>query len=287
MTNKRSNQHKKKAPRSYRESSYIDTIKGVHLSESYKFTEILSPVLNNPAITVQTLMHIDEGFTYRRINEWSEKRLILGSRDNVRGWRRFSFVDVVKLQIVLNLRRIGLPVDRIRIILDELGDYSYQGKKVKMLEHFIMYALVNGISFVLVIDGNNCPFLDIPVSLMYVNNPFDKDGMPLVVLPFSHYAWSIEAPVDGRRPVLEDLRQLLLTEKEKRILEIIQDKKFKEIIINKGDNHFKVTAKTIKQGKFSEQEIIKAVKDKDYQNVTVVVNAGQSIVLKKDESYLV
>ncbi|MBA7591478.1 hypothetical protein ES708_33636 [subsurface metagenome] len=71
--------------------------------------------------------------------------------------------------------------------------------------------------------------------------------------------------------------ELSLTDKEKKILEIIRDKKYQEIFIKKNNDEFKIKAKIKKNGLISDKDIINLINSKEYQNVTVTTEKGQKI----------
>jgi hypothetical protein len=58
----------------------------------------------------------DSGATYRLINHWADEGLIEDSRqDAKKGWRRLSFLDLVWIQVLVELRKYGVPLDLLRL----------------------------------------------------------------------------------------------------------------------------------------------------------------------------
>ncbi len=58
----------------------------------------------------------ESGATYRLINHWADTGLIDDShRDSKKGWRRLSFLDLVWIQVLIELRKYGVPLDLLRI----------------------------------------------------------------------------------------------------------------------------------------------------------------------------
>ena len=64
----------------------------------------------------------DLGISYRTINNWEANDLMLSERINKSGWRKFTFVDYVWLNIVLELRNLGFPLPKILKLKDFLNE---------------------------------------------------------------------------------------------------------------------------------------------------------------------
>lgn len=58
----------------------------------------------------------DINLSYRIVNHWEKNGVIDSQRDDKKGWRKFSIIDVTWLLIVLKLRGFGLSLETIRKI---------------------------------------------------------------------------------------------------------------------------------------------------------------------------
>lgn len=54
--------------------------------------------------------------SYRIINHWEEKDILLKQKGRNSGWRKFSLIDILWIGIIGDLRKIGLPLDKIKNI---------------------------------------------------------------------------------------------------------------------------------------------------------------------------
>lgn len=65
--------------------------------------------LNGQLFTIKDLNNI----SYRTVNYWDEKGLLIGDIERFRseGWRRFSFIEFVWIEILNSLRELGVSVD--------------------------------------------------------------------------------------------------------------------------------------------------------------------------------
>ena len=58
----------------------------------------------------------DTDETYRVINSWSDSGLLLDEGERTNGWRKFSLLDLHWLQIIKELRTLGLGLDKINTL---------------------------------------------------------------------------------------------------------------------------------------------------------------------------
>jgi hypothetical protein len=71
--------------------------------------------------------------TYRVINSWSDSGLLLDEEDRKNGWRKFSLTDMLWLQILKELRNLGLGLDK----LNELKGSIFKQHGNLLFEFFI------------------------------------------------------------------------------------------------------------------------------------------------------
>jgi len=66
--------------------------------------------------------------SYRVINSWSEAGLLLGEEDRDNRWRKFSFLDLIWLEIIKELRAVGFGLEDLSRLKDCLFDNEYVEK---------------------------------------------------------------------------------------------------------------------------------------------------------------
>jgi len=82
-------------------------------------------------------------FSYRIINYWQELGLIDEDRPKGKGWRKYSFTDIVWLHIISQLRLFGFPIEKIKKIKEDIllyKDYALISK-MPLLDFYILYAI--------------------------------------------------------------------------------------------------------------------------------------------------
>ena len=78
---------------------------------TYAFSDSPNLVAFREAINKKTNTVNDSGATYRLINHWADGGLIEDSRlDSKKGWRRLSFLDLVWIQVLVELRKYGVAI---------------------------------------------------------------------------------------------------------------------------------------------------------------------------------
>lgn len=273
---------------------YSDRSK-IFFSKSYAFTKKHANILNKPKFTIKKIQVFIENITYRKINDWDSKNVISGSRDNVKaGWRKFSFVDIIRFYIIKDLRKFGLDIEKVKNIFGNISyttfNLSKNGKPYNetflQLEYFILLCL-SGEKVLLLIDeeGNTFFFNEKDAVQAYFH--FDKASSPLIILPFFSYVRKMfkKAREERLDSTIEELYKNRITEKERKVLDIINKKNYESITIKKQNGEINtIKAKKILRGDFSDKEIIDAIKQKDYQNVSVSIKNGKKINITREET---
>ncbi len=62
----------------------------------------------------------DTGVPYRSINHWETAGLIDDDRGVGQRWRRFSFVEFIWIRMIDEMRKVGLPMEAIKVVKDSL-----------------------------------------------------------------------------------------------------------------------------------------------------------------------
>ena len=75
----------------------------------------------------------DIGLGYRMINYWKEKGLIDDHQKGEGEWHRFSFLDLVWINIMIQLRDFGLCTEKIRKVKKKLYITNKDGNEMKLL----------------------------------------------------------------------------------------------------------------------------------------------------------
>lgn len=104
--------------------------------------------LNNKIFTIK-----DSETTYRTMNHWMAEGLITDTRkDNPNGWRRLSYLDLLWLEILSQLREFGFSLEKLRNVHKSLS--IEHGKPTYSLEKtFAAHTTRINICLVVLADG--------------------------------------------------------------------------------------------------------------------------------------
>jgi len=117
-------------------------------------------VFVEPKFTAQSFMSVYPKITYRKLNHWEETGLISPFRKTEKtGWRKLSFLNVVQLVLIEQLKEIGLSTERIKKTIDYVSErryplYSDGEIKMSELEHSIFTSLTGQPTGLLLYDSS-------------------------------------------------------------------------------------------------------------------------------------
>lgn len=254
-----------------------------------------SDYFNRPRFSIRPIKELDEDFTYRKINDWENKKLISPYRETKEtGWRLFSFIDMIKLFIITDLKKFGFSNQNIEKILREVSFYDVGQKGVDPFEALIkLYTL--RIRCVLIILNNEKIRLLSDEHRQAENGIFDEVFSEIcnstsVVLSSTKYIKKISkmltaesiSQMDSEWP---NWKEYIEKEKEQTIISLIRNQEYQEITyVKKDGGKFKITAKSRKSGKFSDKEIINKINENAFQRVTVLTQDGERVELIREET---
>ena len=261
-------------------------------SKNYDFLKANVKKLHKPTFNVKASQQLVKSLTYRKINDWDSKNLLSVERENnPAGWRRFSFCDLILLNIITDLRVFGFSTENIKKITSKLSKGiklvpSNPKTHFMALEYYI-YNCLSGYKTLLAIDDTDFYFFteDDLVSIFF---GFDNSDFPFLTLPFYTYVEKIAKGMKMEIKLKKDsvFSNTTLDEKEKKILDVIRNRKYREVtLIRSDDERVTIKAKSDKSGNFTIDDIIKLIEDKDYQNVTVTNRSGKKVSLSQEELF--
>lgn len=275
---------------------YDNKIADAFFSTKYQFTMDYQAVLNKPRFTIKKSKFFINDLTYKKVNDWDSKNVISGERDNKEaGWRRFSFIDITKLLIISDLRKLGFNIEKINKILTNISAYSLGALKEKklhkhtffLLEYFFLDCL-NGNKNSIIIEENEEIFYFNEIELLQNHFYLGHASTPVIVLPFFDYVKRIAETANikvkyDKDSMVYDLFNIL--PKEMKMLDIIRNKNFETIAITKKNGEIsKVKAGKIHIGSFSDKDVIDAIRKRDYQKVSVTVKDGNKVNITREET---
>lgn len=93
--------------------------------------------------------------SYRAINSWSEAGLLLEEDDRENGWRKFSFLDLIWLEIIKELRAVGFGLDDLSRLKKCLFDNQYveTNGDTTFFAFYTSYTQIEDVRLIVLADG--------------------------------------------------------------------------------------------------------------------------------------
>jgi hypothetical protein len=235
-----------------------------------------SKLLNQKTLTIK-----DTDQTYRIINHWSSEGLIDDDREqDSKQWRKMSIIDIAWIRIIVEMRKFGLPLDKIKYAKKQLWfSPDYTKGKCPFFEVAVWRTVcLKRETFILVFpDGNaypiskesldarnRCSVIDsyISINLNRVVQDIFKDrnfDFYPKTTGFTLTEEELNLINDVRKGNFESIRIRLkggeiemieATEKidaQKRIVEILSDADFQDIEVKKKDGKIVSIRRTVKK----------------------------------------
>ena len=94
----------------------------------------------------------DTDVAYRVINHWDETGLMPDGFDDKGGWRLFSLIEMVWLQIILHLRQFGLSLEQIKRAKEGIAAWDTKTKYYTFLEYYLAAAVASDLNVYALVD---------------------------------------------------------------------------------------------------------------------------------------
>lgn len=221
----------------------------------------------------------DTNETYRVINSWSDSGLLLGENDRTNGWRKFSLTDMIWLQILKELRELGLSLDKLR----ELKSSIFKDNSNLLFQFFIAQAISKK-DIVLIVTKNG--------DGSFIRETEYHNFQIITQVPTTFIVMSLNkiyADVTNK-PKLKEKNEdapLLINSRERELINRITfDNELKEVVIKPKNNKInRVEFKTaIQNPEEAITEIRKALKDDTKgkrKTLSVIQEDGKVVLIER------
>ena len=270
------------------------------ISKNYEFVKKNLDFLHTPRFNIKDAKKIMESITYRKINDWDTKNVLSNSRENEeKGWRKFSAIDLVKLQITSDLRKFGVDIEKIVSIIDKLSNDKMlvssfrkddNGKEIEEKFHLLEYYFfnsLNGNKIVILIDSDFKPHIAEETDILSLYSSFESAN-PCILLPYFSYVKQLfkkDIKINPESSLADFIFNNTLTEEERKVIELLKNNEYREITITKKNGlELMIKATISKRGEIDIEEIVDLIKQKDYQKLTVCKENGNIVYTQQQES---
>lgn len=231
----------------------------------------------------------DTTLTYRQINSLDEDNLLNDTRKEKKGWRKFSFKELLYLLIIAEVKKFGLKHEQ----LYNLREAFFGGKdSPKGYAELAIGCVFGHTQILLTIDSSgNIVFYD--PQLYILHSSFGKQ--PQITLELNIFVNSLLKKIEHEEfipkfTVLSEFSKGMnsdINPTEKEILNMIRDENFRTIRVEKknGEVELAFAEKTIDTNGLTSNDVLDIIHKKDFQNIQILQRSGKIVNLKVEEAY--
>lgn len=268
------------------DNSTIDRLKGgfIHKGDDndFLFFEINfgKGISFSQKINEKRVRLLESEVTSRTLNYWEEKNLLPVLRDNNKGWRKYSIIDLVWINIIVELRKFGLQLDQIKKIKDDIftqEDNNTNNFIAPELNLYVASCFLNKPSYLIVFANGNASLgtfqeINFSIQLGFVKNH--------ISISLNDIVSKIIPSKEGKlKPDFSSLFELKKEEID--LLFELRFKEWDEITLKSKDNKIAtIETTTIEESK---ERISDLLSKSDYQDIIIKRRDKNIVSIKRTE----
>jgi DNA-binding transcriptional MerR regulator len=210
-------------------------------------------------------------FSYRIINHWEENGLLDADRGDGQGWRKFSLIDIVWLNIIVELRKFGVSIENIHKVKQRLNFLYKEGdiSSFHYLEFYTaQYLLTKQPTFLLVFNNFEVEIaVDSEIRISDELNTLDN-----FIRVNLHTIIQGILPSKDLTPIYND--KIGLNDDELSLMLAIRTGAYKELVIKMKNGKINRIDKKVEN---PEKKIHQLLKQKTYDTITIIRENGKII----------
>ncbi len=226
----------------------------------------------------------DTRLTYRQLNDLDSNKLLPDNRENKAGWRKFSYKELVYLELVSELKEFGLKREQFKQLWE-----SFFKEKSKDLDLNNKYhaeiaigCVLGGIEITLTLDSKGNIFYSDPIfsTISKYSKPHIRITLNEIINQLNPKIGMEKAPITFSSNSIVNM----LNDKEKELLKIIRDKDYTFVKVRKKDGELSVVHAEKYNSENEGLDIETLLKSRDYIDVTVKKRDGKIVNYKLEET---
>lgn len=249
----------------------------------------ISQQLNNKIYTVK-----DTSLSYRQVNSLDSDNMLWNERDNEKGWRKFSFKDLVYLYTINECRKYRIENNKLQELKNDFYNQDKGTAKFSSVDHVLLLVLGSIKISLLINSKGNSYFADINYQTF-----IDDSNESYLYINFNEIVrkvWKLTHKGDDSKfaeykgwgdLLLEYFSTSKLSNKEQEILNILRNNDYSIITIKKKDNDiFNVYGEVENNTDgISEMELLATMQKKDFTNINITKRDGKIVNYKIEDIY--
>jgi len=240
-----------------------------------KLSQELNELFHTPAFQLDT-----STISSRVLNHWENLGLIQPFRQGTGGWRKFSLIEIIWIFIIVNLRELGFPLERILKVREFLSKSIYVNPDTPFpdLEYYCFLCLYKKYPcYILIFNNGQSELVTYPEYLTYLNSQtmFSKNDS-YTTIPLNHLLESFFE--DDAKP--ESALGIHVSKEEAELIIQLRDSKNKSVAVEKDKNglhQLKITK--IEDVK---SNIMQMVSHSENQDIVIKVRNGKRVDIRRE-----
>jgi hypothetical protein len=227
----------------------------------------------------------DTPLSYRQANALGTDNLLSNDRKDKSRWRKFSFKELVYIEILSELKGFGMKRDQLRPLWDSF--FKEPPKDIKQIDlrngrdsEVAIGCVFSGIEITLFVDNKGDTFFLDP--MYYLRFSISK---PLIKISFNQIVNELLKKISlPTVPVTHSVYTLVFnnasvtTDKEKELLGIIRDQNYISVEVKKRDGEIALAyAENHKNGELTTQNLEQILESKNYINISITQRDGKIV----------
>lgn len=239
--------------------------------------------LSQPRFTVKQVKEVVPGITYRQLNSWDSDGLLSPDRvGGERGWRHFSVSDLVVLQIIYNLRYLGMSNARIKSMVKHLRIPLGKDRPCSMLDYHIIWATVGIPISCLVLKA--VPMLGPTEAMGRVLVGVHLQGWTALFIPLNESVHQALGTTEVRSKVPDLLFEPSSANAVPILQSLLKDELVQKIVVTKRNGVVNtIEASRIVHGKLTMDDVAGQLAKSPFSRIEVYNRAGNTISLVNTE----
>lgn len=216
-----------------------------------------------------------DNISYRVINHWESQGILSNDRPGGKGWRMYSQMDRIWMEVVVQLRQFGYSLENIRTIRNNLGPSPKDpAQEYPMLElYFALVVMTKEPAYLWAFeDGNHWLLLEreIPIHVMVMG------FQPHICISLNQIAKKL---YPGKNIKVDFSGTSWLSKQEIQILHALRKEDFDSINIMRSDG--KLDRLEIKQRLDPKRSIRDALDEFDFQDLEIKQASGKKVKMQR------
>lgn len=241
----------------------------------------LSEFVNTKRYTVS-----DTPLTYRQTRTLDQDNLLPKDPKRAKGWRKYSFKELVYILLVYELKQFGLQHEQLKGLWD-----SFFGRSSKSVGDIVIGCVFGEVEMFLILKGNGSVSFYDPIHFLLLR---DSQSSALVI-KINDIVNKLLTQI-GKNPLLVrwslqnsyfNKANVEVTSKEKVLLNILRNNDYSTIRIKKSNGQISVIyagKNSLNKGDITPEDLKKIVSEKDFQDINIIKRDGKIVKLTIEET---